>query len=108
MSSSVSVFLDEEASPRVSTNASRADPFEVIVIGDLTIFTSGGDVEAVGFWDRLRRVCIEAAYRAQGRLDAAADALPDVVIGLAKDPVVFEAIAEDAAEASRQMTEAEA
>ena len=46
--------------------------FETIRLGDLTLFVSGYDAEAVDFWDRLRRACIEAADRAQRRLDAAA------------------------------------
>jgi hypothetical protein len=78
MSSSVSVFMDERASPRVNTNTRNPEPFETIQIGDLTIYTSGGDAEAVDFWDRLRRAAIEAGSRAQTRLDAALPA--DVVI----------------------------
>jgi len=80
VSSSVSVFLDEEASPRVSTNPGSRHPFEVVVIGNLTIYVSGEDPEYVDFWDRMRRACIEAGDRAQRRMDARKSLEPDTII----------------------------
>ena len=73
MSLTASVFIEEDTSPMVDTNNSRSSaPFEIIRIGDLTIFAGGEDDRAaVGYWDRLRRAALEAGERAQRRIDAA-------------------------------------
>ncbi len=64
---SASVFIGEDESPIVVTVNGA---FETIHIGELVIFTNGGDTEAIDLWDRLRRACVEAADRAQRRIDA--------------------------------------
>ena len=80
MASRVSVFLDDDAIPRVTTNPGNGRPFETIHIGDLDIFCSGDDAKAVDFWGRLSRAGEEAQSRAQARLDARAAVPADAVI----------------------------
>jgi hypothetical protein len=78
------LFIEEDTSPLVYTIGS-VHPYEVIRFGRIpavfTLFTDGGDAEALDYWDRLRRACVEAIDRTQRRLDAAASEVPDLVPG---------------------------